>query len=189
MSNVAAIRLTAEEFARMPAPLDGSRQELVRGEVVTLPPPAFLPGRVQVNIAFTLETFLRAHPLGQLTTESGVITERGPDTVRGPDVAYWSYARVPEDEMPVVYANEAADLVVEVVSPSNTRRKVGLKVREYFQSGVRLVWVVDPEERTATVYTRPGDGTVLWEDATLAGGDVLPGFACRVADFFHRVPA
>lgn len=59
------------------------------------------------------------------------------------------------------------------------------KIREYFDSGVRLVWVVHPEERTVTVYTKPGDGTVLWEDATLTGGDVLPGFSCPVAEFFQ----
>lgn len=86
-----------------------------------------------------------------------------------------------------MYANVGADLIVEVVSPCNTREKMTRKVREYFTRGVRLVWVVDPEERTLTVYTKPGDGTVLWEDATLTGGDVLPGFSCPVAEFFRGI--
>ena len=84
-----------------------------------------------------------------------------------------------------MYANVAADLVAEVVSPSNTRRQLAAKVREYFASGVRIVWVVDPEDRTATVYRGPGNGTVLWEDATITGEDVLPGFSCPVAEFFR----
>ena len=75
--------------------------------------------------------------------------------------------------------------MAEVVSPSNTKQRMTAKVREYFDSGVRLVWVVHPEERTVTVYTKPGDGTVLWEDATLTGGDVLIGFSCKVAEFFQ----
>ncbi len=185
MSTAAAKLLTAEEFARLPNPSDGSKQELVRGEIVTMPPPGFLHGTVQVNVTVAVKAFVKQHKLGRVTVESGVITERGPDSVRGPDVAFWSYQRVPKGDVPVVYANEPADLVAEVVSPSNTKQRMTLKVREYFDSGVRLVWVVHPEERTVTVYTKPGDGTVLWEDATLTGGDVLPGFSCPVAEFFQ----
>ncbi len=50
----------------------------------------------------------------------------------------------------------------------------------------RMVWVVDPEERTVTVYRKPGDGRVLWEDATITGEDVLPNFACPLKDFFQE---
>lgn len=155
-----------------------------------MPPPSFVHGRVQVNIAFALESFLRAqsHPPGRITVESGLITERDLDTVRGPDVAFWSFARLPADQTPEVYADVPADLVVEVVSPGNTRKRVAKKLREYFASGVRLVWVVDPEERTATVYTKPGEGTVMWEDAVLSGGDAMPGFTCPVSEFFRGVP-
>lgn len=177
--------LTAEEFARLPDPDDGSKQELVRGEVVTMAAPGFVHGRVQVNVAFTLETFIRANPVGRITVESGLVTETDLDTVRGPDVAFWSFDRLPADRVPEVYADVAADLVVEVRSPGNTARKMTAKVREYLARGVRLVWVVDPEDRTVTVYTAPGGGTVLWDDATITGGDVLPGFSCPVAEFFR----
>lgn len=177
--------LTAEEFARRPEPDDGSKEELVRGEVITMPPPGFLHGNVQSLVAFALQLFCRTSKLGRVTVESGLITEQGPDTVRGPDVAYWSFERLPPDHVPVVYANVAADLVAEVVSPSNTRRQLATKVREYFASGVRIVWVADPEDSSVTVYRGPGNGTVLWEDATITGEDVLPGFSCPVADFFR----
>lgn len=177
--------LTADEFARMPEPVDGSKQELVRGEIITMPPPGFLHGVVQSNVGFVLKTYTRATNFGRVTVESGVITETGPDTVRGPDVALWSFARLPADHVPVVYANVAADLCVEIRSPSNTDGRMTRKVREYFASGVRLVWVVDPEERTVTVYRGPGDGRVLWEDATITGEDILPGFTCPVAEFFR----
>jgi Uma2 family endonuclease len=177
--------LTAEEFAKLPNPADGSKQELVRGEVVTMPPPGFLHGLVQVNIAVLLKVFAQQHKLGRVTVESGQIVEDGPDTVRGPDVAFWSYDRLPADHVPVVYANVSADLVVEVRSPSNTDERMTRKVREYVASGTRMVWVVDPDDRTVTVYRGPGNGTVLWEDATITGEDVLPGFGCPVADFFR----
>lgn len=178
--------LTADQFAALPEPVDGSQQELVRGEIETVPPPGFLHGVVQANVLFQLKLYANRTKAGRVTAESGLITETGPDTVRGPDVAFWSYERVPADQVPVVYANVAADLVAEIVSPSNTRRAVATKIREYFASGVRMVWVVDPDERTVTVYTRPGDGAVLWDDATLTGGPVLPEFACPVIDLFTQ---
>ncbi|MDY3552585.1 Uma2 family endonuclease [Gemmata sp. JC717] len=178
--------LTAEEFARLPDPPDGSKQELVRGEVVTvMAAPSFRHGLVQLNVALALKTFAKASNLGRVTAESGLVTEHAPDTVRGPDVAFWSFERLPAERTPDVYPDVAADLCVEVKSPSNTPARTTKKIGEYFACGVRLVWVVDPEERTVTVYTKPGDGRVLWDNATLDGGDVLPGFTCPVADFFQ----
>ena len=178
--------LTVAEFAKLPNPPDGSKQELVRGEVITMPPPGFQHGFVQVKVAVALETFAIQSNLGRVTVESGVVTETDPDSVRGPDVAFWSYARLPEDCDPEVYPDVAADVCVEVLSPGNTAAKMAAKVREYFAAGVRLVWVVDPDARAVTVYTTPGDGTVVRDDATLTGGDVLPGFSCPVAALFRK---
>jgi Uma2 family endonuclease len=176
--------LTADEFAKLPNPMDGSKQELVRGEVFTTAPPSFIHGIIQMNIGFALKAYVKQTKSGRVTVESGVITELRPDTVRGPDVTYWSFKQLPADHVPVVYANVAADLCVEVTSPGNTKQIMTRKVRGYFASGVKLVWVVDPEERTVTVYQQPGDGRVLWDDATITGGDVLPDFTCPVAEFF-----
>ena len=182
--------LTADEYARLPAPADGSQTELVKGEVVVMSPPSFIHGWVQNQFGFALETYARATKSGRVTVESGMLTEDGPDTVRGPDVAFWSFARLPLNQTPVVFANVAPDLAVEVVSPSNSRKDIAKKVREYFAAGGPMVWVVDPDERTVTVYRKPGDGKVLWDDATLTGDDVLPGFSCAVSDFFPElVPA
>jgi Uma2 family endonuclease len=184
MSTAAPPKLTADEFFRLPNPADGSKQELVRGEVVTMPPPGFRHGIVQTNIACLIQPFARANRLGRVTVESGVVTEEDPDTVRGPDVAFWGVEGLPAGDVPVGYAPFPADLVVEVLSPSDRRRPVADKVREYLAHGTRMVWVVDPEDRNVTVYRQAAEGRLLWEDATITGEDVLPGFACRVAEFF-----
>lgn len=47
-----------------------------------------------------------------------------------------------------------------------------------------MVWVVDPEANTLTIYRRPGEGQILWEEAAVSVEDILPGFTCKVADFF-----
>jgi Uma2 family endonuclease len=178
--------MTAKEFAKLPQPADGSRQELVRGEVVTMPPPGFRHGRVQLLIGAALTTYADANGLGQTTVESGLQTEFDPDTVRGPDVAYWSKERMPLNQAPTGYPEVAADLCVEVLSPSKRKAGINAKIREYFTRGVRVVWVVDPETRTVTIYRQPGEGRVVWEDSTLTADDVLPGFSCPVAQFFPQ---
>jgi Uma2 family endonuclease len=59
------------------------------------------------------------------------------------------------------------------------------KITDYLRNGVELVWLIDPEARTVTVY-RPDKGPrVYTETEELTGEDVLPGVRCRVADFFY----
>jgi Uma2 family endonuclease len=62
------------------------------------------------------------------------------------------------------------------------------KRREYFVSGVQLVWLVDPDRRTVTVCKSPDESTVLTEADTLDGGTVLPGLELPVRRIFERVP-
>lgn len=181
MSITAKHLITAEEFFLMPDPEDGSQQELVRGEIITMPPPGALHGVCCSKANRRVGNFVDDHDLGTFTcNDSGFITERGPDSVRGPDVAFWSKERV--REVPVGYFELAPDLAVDVLSPSNTSKQIRAKLREYFAKGVRMVWVVAPEDRTVTIYRSADEGRVLHESALDDGDDVLPGFQCRVND-------
>jgi Uma2 family endonuclease len=56
------------------------------------------------------------------------------------------------------------------------------KVLEYLTAGSQLVWVVDPELRTVTVYPGREHIRILAEDDELDGSPVLPGFKVRVGD-------
>jgi len=178
-------QLTASEFAQLPAPADGSRQELVRGEIVTMPPPGFEHGLVQANLLAILRAYVRQMRSGRVVGESGVITERDPDTVRGPDIAFWSAERLPLDQCPSGYPEVPPDLVVEIVSPSDSVADVQQKVLEYLTHGVRMVWVVEPRTRSLTVYRGLQDVAVLRGEDEVDGGEVLPGFRCPVKEVFQ----
>src|SRR5947209_14257984 len=97
MSTVIQARLlTAEEFAQLPQPEDGSQQELVNGVVLTMPPPSFYHGLCCNRLGRKLGNFVDDARLGFVTSnDSGVILAREPDTVRGPDLAFWSRDRMP----------------------------------------------------------------------------------------------
>ena len=183
MSAIAHKLMTAEEFAALPEPLNGSQQELVKGEVVIMPPPQARHGILCSRIDRRLGIYVEENNLGWTTSnDTGVILERDPDTVRGPDVAFWSIARQPE--LPAGYFEIPPDIAVEVLSPTDRRRDVREKIREYITLGVRLVWLIDPETRTVTVYPGTIRGTELDESDTLDGGEVLPGFTVPVSYLF-----
>ncbi len=85
----------------------------------------------------------------------------------------------------IAYHDLPPDLCVEVKSPSDTKSGLRSKAHEYLTGGVKLVWVVDPDACTVTVYDSKIKSTVLEAEATLTAESVLPGFSCVVSDFFN----
>lgn len=177
--------VTADEYGQIPETTDGTRLELIRGEVVAMTRPTWEHGEIQIALGALIFLFLRSNPIGRVAVESGVITERNPDTLRGPDVSFFARERMPLGVRMPCYAEMTPDLCVEVISPSNTRRQLNEKLKEYFATGCRMAWVVDPEERSVTVYRTPLEGRVIKEGGSLDGEDVLPGFTCQVAEIFE----
>src|SRR4029079_9501784 len=98
MSTIAQKKLlTAEEFLLLPDPGDGSQQELVRGEIVTMPPPGGMHGVCCMKTGRRLGNFVEENNRGTMAcNDTGFITERDPDSVRGLDISYWSIERLKE---------------------------------------------------------------------------------------------
>ena len=80
----------------------------------------------------------------------------------------------------------APDLAVEVLGEGNTKSEMARKVREYFEAGVVMVWLIDPKKRTARVYSNVEKSVLVRADQALDGGDVLPGFVIRLSDLLDR---
>jgi Uma2 family endonuclease len=174
--------MTAEELLVLEVP--NKCTELVRGRLLVREPPGFLHGKVALDLAFAIATYARASRLGiVLAAETGFKIADSPDTVRAPDVAFVAAARVP-DPMPRGYAALAPDLAVEVLSPSDGPGYVLGKVGDWLSSGCRLVWIVDPQKRSARVYRADGSEVFLDASGELSGEDVLPGFTCPLAEIF-----
>jgi Uma2 family endonuclease len=111
-----------------------------------------------------------------------------PGLVRIPDVAFASWDRVPGRAVPKEPLPDLVpDLAIEVLSESNTRREMARKLGEYFEAGVRLVWLVDPKTRTVAVHAPGIASVVLDASETLDGGAVLPGFALPLAELFAEL--
>jgi Uma2 family endonuclease len=173
--------ITADQLLRMPD--DDCRTELVRGRLITLPPPGAKHGVLVTRISRALASHVERHSLGIVLVESGYRLASEPDTVRGPDVSFIATHRLVR-EPPDGYWKGAPDLAVEIVSPGERSRDVERKVREYLTGGARVVWVVHPRTRTLTRH--PGGGTAerLSEHDTLFEPDVLAGFRYELAKLF-----
>jgi Uma2 family endonuclease len=137
------------------------------------------------NVTGTLVAFVRRYELGRvLTGDVGFILRRNPDAVRAPDVAFMSNERAARVTRWRGYLEVPPDLVVEVISPSNTQAEMQSKVHDWFEFGVRLVWLVYPDTRSVQVVRSLQERLDLTESATLDGYDVIPGFACQVSELF-----
>jgi Uma2 family endonuclease len=176
-------RSTANELFEMPD--DGSRYELVRGELRKMSPSDWEHGEVVVNITLLLGQYVKVNKLGSCGgAETGFKIASDPDTVRAPDLSFVSRERIPVGDARKKFLTGAPDLAVEVVSPGDTRREVNEKVADWLEAGARAVWVINPKRRGVTVYRSLTDVTRLSEDDELDGGDVAPGFRCKVSEIF-----
>lgn len=141
---------------------------------------------VAVLIVTHLHSFVRKHRLGQVLGADGTL-RIFPHMVRIPDGCFISWERLPKGSRqqrrrPV--PSLAPDLAVEVLSKGNTKKEMARKLRDYFEAGVRLVWYIDVESRTAIMYSAVDQPVEIDEDGELDGGDVLPGFSLSLRELF-----
>lgn len=188
-STTATQLMTADEFWEyVQRPENEPRNlDLIQGMVIEMSRPTRLHGIVTNSIGRILGNWAQGFGSGYVASnDAGVVLEEDPDSVLGPDVAYYTDANKFEDAPPK-WGDVAPVLAVEVLSPNDRYNKVLAKSDTYFRGGTRMVWVVDYEERIVTVHRSLPDYTTLQGDTVIAVDDVLPGFRCKVSDFF-RLP-
>ena len=136
-------------------------------------------------LTIRLGAFVMEHALGVIfAAEAGFQLEYEPDTVLAPDIAFVERQRFAATGLSRKFWKGAPDLAVEVLSPNDRAGKAGDKVQAWLAHGTHQVWIVDPKNRTVTIYHREGQVVALSQADTLEGGDVVPGFACPVRKIF-----
>jgi Uma2 family endonuclease len=182
MSTTTTSHLSADDLWNLPN--HGSRTELVRGELKEMTPAGFDHGSVTGRLTVALGSVVISQKLGEiLAAETGFLIARDPDTVRAPDIAYVSRERVSRGR-PAGFWIGAPDLVVETMSPSDTVLDVDEKVEQWLVAGARIVWVLNPRQRSVKVHRGGQPVRVLSIDDALDGEEVVPGFRYALADLF-----
>jgi Uma2 family endonuclease len=160
--------------------------ELVDGILVEKPV-GWVESRIEWYLGMVLGNFVHPANLGVLVSGSGA-SQLGPGLARMPDLAFTKWDRMPNGVAPQEKVCPVApNLAVEVLSDANTAEEMRIKREEYFQAGVELVWEIDVQLRTVSVWTSLADSTILTRTDTLTGGSVLPGFSLSLADLFAEL--
>jgi len=175
--------MTAKEFAKSGPETDGF--ELVRGELVPMPPPKPKHGAACARVVYLLTAYVQTFGRGTVyCNDTGLITQADPDTVRGVDVMIYLKPKSQEKATSEEYSAEPPDLAVEVRSPDQSWKQLVEKVAEYLKLGVPLVWVVDPKTERVHVFQPDQEPQVFAAGNELTAGTALPGFRCMVEEIF-----
>ena len=190
MAEQVKIRMTIAEFMER---FEAQPFELIQGAIWEMTPAKKRHSKISKRIYDKILYFLVEHEVGEVFFETTYILEDKSDWVEGsrvPDVSFYELERYntyeanhpDSDDKPFILV---PDLVVEVISPRDSYSKVNAKIATYLSDGVRLLWIVDPQNKTIAVYERDSKTpTTLNEGDTLSGGAVLPGFSLDVDDVF-----
>jgi Uma2 family endonuclease len=156
--------------------------ELIDGEAVVTPPAGGHAASVQGELFFALRSWQeRTADQGLLLQDAFVALPGG--HYLAPDIAWWSAARRPPLSHGAIEG--APDLVIEVLSPATRANDLGIKRELYVSSGVREMWLADPDARAITrAHGRSGDEDVLGEGEVLRS-ELLEGFALDIARAFQ----
>jgi len=177
--------ITGEEFFRMGEEATMGL-ELIDGKIVGQNmPTGYRHGDIELTLGSILRAYVLSKKLGKvLSGEVGIYIRRNPDAVRAPDLLYISQARFGRVQSQS-YLDVAPELVVEIMSPSDTWSEVKLKLRDYFAAGVLVAWIVDPASQTVTAYRADSSVQEFTAQDTLTAEDVLPGLSIRVSEIFE----
>jgi Uma2 family endonuclease len=169
--------ITDEELLRLPK--DGNKYELVDGGL-RVSPAGWAHERVVARLMARVSAWVEARGLGDVLGSNALYVLPGGNK-RAPDLSFVAAGRL-EAAAGSAWLALAPDLAVEVVSSNDSARPLLDTVGEYLAAGVRLVWVIDPERRSAAAYRSPTDVREIGPSGSLDGEDVLPGFLCPLSD-------
>ncbi|NJM78252.1 MAG: Uma2 family endonuclease [Acaryochloridaceae cyanobacterium RU_4_10] len=177
----AVTTLTHEQFWQLSLTNRDIRLELTaQGELIVMPPTGWESGKHNANLTTDLNIWTRKANTGvAFDSSTGFTLPNG--AVRSPDVAWVASERLialnpdPEGFLPL-----APDFVIELRSATDRLKPLQEKMREYQANGVRLGWLLNPQDHTVEIYRAGKEVEVLKSPKSLSGEDVLPGFVLEL---------
>lgn len=178
-----ARRRTADESARL---RDWKRFELIDGPLT----PFRIGARARHACGHLPSALVSwAHPARRAWVFSSGASDccfpGRPDTMRRPWASVVRAERLPRDEIPAAgHLTLPPDVAGIVATPRHRYEEIAAWVADFGRAGVKLIWVVSPLSKTVLIRRLDGTCAEVGEAGTLSGEDVLPGFACLVAELF-----
>jgi Uma2 family endonuclease len=174
--------LTEEQLLSLP---HIGKAEMIDGRLIVAPA-GFEHGNVSSVLVTELLVFVRRQKLGLVLDSSTGFYMRSGDLL-SPDAAFVAAARLKGmRRLPRKFFKGSPDLVAEVLSPNDKPHEIERKMSEYFASDTKLAWLVDPSERSVTIYHDPRPGPILRGSDVIDGEAVIPGFKLSLDELFAQ---
>jgi Uma2 family endonuclease len=178
--------LTHEQFRALCRENRDVRLELTaKGELIVMPPTGWESGRRNIKLAARLENWTEENGTGvAFDSSTGFILPNG--SIRSPDVAWVTKERImalnpnPDGFLPL-----APDFVIELRSARDRLKPIQIKMQEYLENGVRLGFLLNPQDRIVEIYRLGKPVEVLQSPTEVFGEDVLPGFVLNLKGIFE----
>jgi Uma2 family endonuclease len=183
-------KLTYEEYLAMPEMK--CRYEIIDGELMMAASPIPIHQWIAANLFRAIDPFVRAGRLGILFfAPLDILISRVPLRTRQPDLLFLSAARsgitAGAQLRGLQLLQQAPDLVIEILSPTNARRDIDQKLEDYRSIGVHECWIVSPEALTVEVVRLAVEGLQtldIFGTGMTIHSEVLDGLALPVAEVF-----
>jgi Uma2 family endonuclease len=177
---------TEEELQALPD--DGYIHEVVNGELVMSPKNNPYHGDICADLLMSLRAFAKANRLGAVWDSSTGFWMFNRNC-RAPDISFTTKERLRSlgfKRSTQRFFPGAPDLAVEVLSPNTTRAEIDERLRDFFDSGTQITWIINPDAECVEVCHSPTQRRLLGVGADLDGEHLLPGFRYPIADLFKE---
>jgi Uma2 family endonuclease len=183
--DIESVNLTDEQFDQLCQHNPEWRiEQTARGELIVLSPVGGESGEREAGFIIDLGMWNRRTRLGHVFSSS-TIFQLPNGGKRSPDAAWVSNHRweslTPEQKRK--FPPLAPDFVLELCSATDTLETLQGKMREYLESGVRLGWLVNPQDQQVEIYRLGQTVEILTLPVTLSGESVLPEFELTLPIF------
>ncbi|WOD38105.1 Uma2 family endonuclease [Nodosilinea sp. E11] len=179
------VRLTREQFYELCKVNHDIRLERSStGDLILMPPTGWESGRRNADLTTNLNIWNRQAQLGIVFDSStGFSLPNGAD--RSPDVAWVEKTRIENlAPDPARFLPLAPDFVIELRSATDKLATLQHKMAEYRDCGVRLGWLIDPQEKRVETYRLGRPIEYLSQPDQLSENDILPGFVLKLAEIW-----
>jgi Uma2 family endonuclease len=180
------VRYTYADYLEWEGP---ERCQLINGEVFMMASPSVVHQALVAGLLVQFDHWLQGKPCRVFPAPLDVRLfpeeDNSDDTVVQPDLL----VVCDKDKLGKGSVNGPPDLVIEIMSPSNSRRELFLKFQYYLEAGVREYWVIDPEEKKVQVHVYENGrylSTVYREKARISV-NILPGLEIALESLWERV--
>lgn len=155
------------------------------GKLIIMSPTGSESGKRNLNLAFQVELWNRQNKLGvAFDSSTGFKLSNG--ATRSPDVSWiisdrWNSL---SDKQKRSFAPIDPDFVIELLSPTDNLLTTQQKMSEYMDCGVKLGWLINPDEKQVEIYRLDRDKEILDNPSSLSGEDILPGLTIDLSEIF-----